>query len=103
MNTLSQDSSVCGVGLYKLSWIYSGGYSHLHRNVPIVLVLRDAELEEQAPSFNALVAGESFSDQKLGFTSAGCWNGVCLYKREGSCVVSQRTSEINKVLRDTGR
>jgi phosphatidylinositol glycan class B len=103
MNTLSQDSSVCGVGLYKLSWIYSGGYSHLHRNVPIVLVLRDAELEEQAPSFNALVAGGSFSDQKLGFTSAGCWNGVCLYKREGSCVVSQRTSEINKVLRDTGR
>ena len=49
MDRLSQDPSVCGVGLYKLSWIYSGGYSHLHRNVPIVLVLRDAELEEQAP------------------------------------------------------
>ena len=103
MDRLSQDPSVCGVGLYKLSWIYSGGYSHLHRDLPIVLVLRDAELEEQALSFNALVAGGGFSDQKMGFTSSGCWNGICLYRRAGPCVVSGRTNEINKILRETGR
>jgi len=103
MDSLSQDSSLCGVGLYKLSWIYSGGYSHLHRNVPIVLVLRDAELEDQAPSFNALVTDGTSTDQKLGFKSAGCWNGVCLYKRAGSCIVSGKTNEVNKVLRESGR
>jgi hypothetical protein len=103
MDRLSQDPSVCGVGLYKLSWIYSGGYSHLHRNVPIVLVLRDAELEDQTPSFNALVAGGALTDQMMGFKSAGCWNGICLYRRAGSCIVSEKTSEVNKVLRETGR
>jgi hypothetical protein len=103
MDRLSQDPSVCGVGLYKLSWIYSGGYSHLHRDVPIVLVLRDSELEDQAPSFNALVTGGAFADQNMGFKSAGCWNGICLYRRAGPCVVSGRTNEINKILRETGR
>jgi GPI mannosyltransferase 3 len=103
MDQLSRDSSVCGVGLYKLSWIYSGGYSHLHHNVPIVLVLRDDELEDQAPSFNALVTGGTINDQTMGFQSSGCWNGVCLYRRAGSCSVSGKTNEINKVLRETGR
>jgi GPI mannosyltransferase 3 len=103
MDRLSQDSTVCGVGLYKLSWIYSGGYSHLHRNVPIVLVLRDAELEDQAPSFNALVTDATFTDQTMGFKSAGCWNGVCLYRRAGPCIISGKTNEVNKVLRETGR
>jgi len=103
MDRLSQDSSVCGVGLYKLSWIYSGGYSHLHRNVPIVLVLRDAELESQAPGFNALVTDGTFTNQNVGFKSAGCWNGVCLYRRAGSCIASSQYNEVNKVLRETGR
>ncbi len=103
MDRLSQDSSVCGVGLYNISWIYSGGYSHLHRNVPIVLVRRDAELENQASSFNALVAGEAPIDQEAGFKSAECWNGVCLYRRAGPCIISAKTNEVNKVLRETGR
>jgi len=103
MDRLSHDPSVCGVGLYGIEWVYSGGYSHLHRNVPIILVLRDAELEDQGPSFNALVTGGTFADQKKGFKSEGCWNGVCLYRRAGSCVVSEKTNEVNKVLRETGR
>ena len=103
MDRLSQDSSVCVVGLYKFSWIYSGGYSHLHHNVLMVLILRDAELEDQAPSFNALVTDGTFTDQKMGFKSAGCWNGVCLYRRAGSCIVSSKYNEVNKVLREAGK
>jgi phosphatidylinositol glycan class B len=103
MDRLSQDPSVCGVGLYNLSWIYSGGYSHLHRNVPIILVQRDSELEEQAPGFNALVTGGTLSGHNMGFESAGCWNGICLYRRAGSCLPSSQYNEVNKLLRETGR
>ena len=103
MDRLSRDSSVCGVGLYKVSWLYSGGYAHLHQNVPIILVLRDAELQDQASGFNALVTDGTFTDEKMGFKSAGCWNGVCLYRRAGSCIVSGKTNEINKVLRYAGK
>ena len=103
MDRLSQDSSVCGVGLYNLWWVNSGGYSHLHRNVPIILLRREAELESQAPGFNALVTGGTLTDQNVGFKSAGCWNGVCLYRRAGSCIASSQYNEVNKVLRETGR
>jgi GPI mannosyltransferase 3 len=103
MDRLSRDSSVCGVGLYKLSWLYSGGYAHLHQNVPIILVLRDAELQEQTPGFNALVTDETVIDQKIGFKSAGCWNGICLYRRDGSCIASSQYNEVNKVLREKGK
>lgn len=103
MDRLSQDSSVCGVGLYNLWWVNSGGYSHLHRNVPIILVRREAELESQVLGFNALVTDGTFTDQNMGFTSAGCWNGVCLYQRAGSCIASSQYNEVNKVLRETGR
>ncbi|MGA2373842.1 MAG: hypothetical protein ABSG11_24570 [Candidatus Korobacteraceae bacterium] len=103
MDRLSQDPSVCGVGLYKLSWLYSGGYSHLHQNVPIILVLRDAELEDQAPGFNALITDGILTAQNLGFKSAGCWNGVCLYRRPGPCIVSSQYNEVNKVLREHGK
>ena len=103
MDRLSPDSSVCGVGLYKISWGYSGGYSHLHQNVPIVLVRREAELEDEAAGFNALITSGTFTDQNMGFKSAGCWNGVCLYRRAGSCIPSSQYNEVNKVLRETGR
>lgn len=103
MDRLSQDPSVCGVGLYNLSWLYSGGYSHLHQNVPIILVLRDAELEDQAPGFNALVTDGSPAAQNLGFKYSGCWNGVCLYRRPGPCIVSSKYNEVNKVLREIGK
>jgi GPI mannosyltransferase 3 len=103
MERLSQDSSVCGLGLYKVSWFLSGGYSHLHRNVPIVLLRGDAELEDQAPGFNALLTDGTFTDQKMGFKSAGCSNGICLYRRAGSCIASSQYNEVNKVLRETGK
>jgi MFS family permease len=102
MDRLSQDSSVCGVGLYNLWWVNGGGYSHLHQNVPIIFVRREADLQAQAPGFNALVTGGTLTDQNMGFKPAGCWNGVCLYKRAGSCIASSQYNELNKVLRETG-
>ncbi len=102
MDRLSIDSSVCGVGLYEVQWIRTGGYSHLHENVPIILVQQKSELEAQIPGFNALLTHGTFTDQKARFKSEGCWNEVCLYRRPGPCIASSQYHEVNKVLRETG-
>lgn len=99
MDRLSQDSSLCGVGLSPLLLLKTGGYAHLHQNVPIILINPNIALEEQAPSFNALLT----HNQKIGSKSAGCWNGVCLYRRAGSCIVSSQDNEVNKMLRESGQ
>lgn len=100
---LSIDSSVCGVGLYQVGWIYTGGYSHLHRNVPIVIARQDSELEKQVPSFNALLTRGTFSDPTQRFSLEGCWKDVCLYRRAGPCTMTPQYNEVNKLLRETGR
>jgi hypothetical protein len=102
MDRLSIDSSVCGVGLYEVQWIRTGGYSHLHENVPIILVQQKSELEAQIPGFNILLTHGIFTDQKARFKSEGCWNEVCLYRRPGPCIASSQYNEVNKVLRETG-
>jgi GPI mannosyltransferase 3 len=102
MDQLSLDPSVCGVGLYKIPWIMTGGYSHLHQNVPLVMVRQDSELQEQVPAFNALLSRETVNDQKMTFKSDKCWGDVCLYRRTGSCIMSPQTNEVNKMLRESG-
>lgn len=95
---LSQDPGVCGVGLLALPWSLTGGYSHLHRDVPMLIVNRNAPPESQMLNFNALVSLGPRNNLPMGFTSEGCWNGVCLYRRPGSCVASGPVDEVNKML-----
>jgi hypothetical protein len=99
---LSRDSTLCGVGVYKINWWSIGGYAHLHKNVPIVLLRNASELEDQSQSFNAVVTAGSLADPRNGFELAGCWNGVCLYRRLGPCTPSQGGNEINWLLWLTG-
>ena len=101
MERLSLDPSVCGVGLYRVPWYLTGGYSYLHRNVPIILVTRDSELKPQMPGFNALVTWGTLADPKMGFEATKCWSGTCLYRRPGSCMTSSQYNEINRTLRQT--
>ncbi len=96
---LSQDPSVCGVGLLVLPWTLSGGYTHLHRDVPILLVNRNAPLVGQMLNFNALVSLGPRDNLPMGFELEGCWNGVCLYRRPGPCLTSPPVYEVNKMLR----
>jgi GPI mannosyltransferase 3 len=101
LDRLSRDPSVCGVGLDKLHWAHTGGYVHLHRNVPILLVDPTANLDRQMLNFNALVTKGPLTDLQMGFTSTGCWNGVCLYQRAGPCLAPPRhyDHELNERLR----
>jgi hypothetical protein len=99
MDRLSLDPSLCGVGVSPHLLLQTGGYAHLHQNVPIILIASNIPLEDQAPSFNALLT----YNRKIGFSSAGCWNGVCLYRRAGSCVVSSQAQDVNNALRESGQ
>lgn len=98
LDRLSRDPSVCGVGLYRLPWDLTGGYVHLHQNVPILLANPNFSLERQMLNFNALVTLGPLVDPKMGFQKEGCWNGVCLYRRSGPCLTSAPFYEVNKML-----
>jgi len=99
---LSRDSTLCGVGVYRIPWWSIGGYAHLHQNVPIVLLGEVPELEEQSASFNAVLLAGTLTDPSHTFELAGCWNGICLYRRPGPCAPPRADNEINSVLRRAG-
>jgi hypothetical protein len=99
LDRLSRDPSVCAVGLYRLPWDLTGGYVHLHRNVPILLANPNLNLDRQMLNFNALVTMGPLVDPKMGFQPEGCWDGVCLYQRSGPCLTSPPFYEVNKMLR----
>jgi hypothetical protein len=99
---LSRDSTLCGVGVFKIPWWSLGGYAHLHQNVPIVLLGEAPELEEQLTSFNAVLVPGTLTDPSHTLALAGCWNGVCLYRRPGPCAPPRADNEINSVLRRNG-
>lgn len=100
-NRLSYDSRTCGLGLYGISWVDSGGYTHLHQNVPIIL-LTELRGNENVRSFNTLIAIAGSSEVPADFHMVGCWDGSCLYRRSGSCTVPRPEEEINGFLRRTG-
>jgi hypothetical protein len=102
IDQLSRDSTLCGVGLYRMGWAHGGGYTHLHRNVPFVVLNRVSELEQEWRSFNAFITYGTLTDPKDGFELAGCWDGACLYRRPGSCTPPQGDIELNRMLRLTG-
>jgi len=100
---LSRDSTLCGVGLYRIGWGDTGGYTYLHQNVPIVWPLSQAsELEKESRSFNAFITHGSLTGPKDGFELAGCWDGICLYRRPGPCTPPEEDNELNWVLWLTG-
>jgi GPI mannosyltransferase 3 len=98
---LSLEKALCGVGLYGVPWFYSGGYAHLHRNVPITLISGADEFTEGSPGFDAVLADERLSIPDKAYRLVRCWNGVCLYRRTASCVL-RRQGEINMALREKG-
>ena len=99
---LSRDSTLCGVGVFKIPWWSLGGYAHLHQNVPIVLLREAPELGERLTSFNAVLVPGTLTDPSHTLALAGCWNGVCLYRRPGPCAPPRADNEINSVLRRNG-
>jgi GPI mannosyltransferase 3 len=99
---LSRDSTVCGVGEFGLPWYDPGGYTHLHRDVPIVFLASESELNQTAASFNALVSKGTLASPPPGFTLQSCLYRSCLYRRPGTCA-SPGDNEMNAMLKRTNQ
>jgi len=100
---LSREPGVCGVGIYHRMWWESGGYTHLHRNVPIIPLESAAQLVKDAPSINALIAPVNSPGIPSGFGQSQCWQEVCLFERPGTCTSPAADEELNAYLRRIGQ
>jgi GPI mannosyltransferase 3 len=99
---LSHQPDLCGVGIYDRMWWESGGYTHLHRDVPIIPMDNASELARDAPLFNALIAPQNASGIPYAFTRTECWKGVCLLERAGGCQTPEAGQTLNAYLKKIG-
>lgn len=93
---LQNREDLCGVGLSGVSWLFTGGYTHLHRDVPIIIPVYADELLSFA--YNYVLANPgTFADAD--FAPLRCWDGenFCVYRRDGPCQQA-RGMEANEVL-----
>jgi hypothetical protein len=100
---LSREPGVCGLGIYRAMWWESGGYTHFHRDVPIIPLENATQLAKDAPFINALIAPAASPDLPAGFVQSQCWQGVCLYERLGTCTSPAADDELNAYLRRIGQ
>lgn len=88
---------LCGVGLLGVPWVYTGGYSWLHRNVPVIIPLYQGESLSFAYNY-ALANPDAHTEDEYVQLECGRMNRVCVYRREGACEEA-RGMGINEVLR----
>ncbi len=99
MKRLAVASEVCGVGLYSLPWTESGGYAYLHRDVPVIPMLKANELIAKAREFNVLIAPQGEVVLPSAFHQEECSGGVCIDRRPGGCVAPPPVDTFNGYLR----
>jgi GPI mannosyltransferase 3 len=78
----------CGIGLYgENAWVRYGGYSHLHRKLPMYWPPDEAELRAETPAFDALLydTDEARPPPDLGFSDIACFGQICVGRRPGQC------------------
>ena len=100
---LGRDPQLCGLATLRLPWQFTGGFSLLHRNLPILPVDSAAQLQQHAPSFNTLLTPDSNTEIPADYHKVQCWNGVCEYQRPGGCPSSAPQDSLNLWLRRNGK
>jgi hypothetical protein len=104
--SLAHDTDLCGVLFYDHDWASTGGYAHLHRDVPLYALVDDRETARRSTAaFNVVVlARASVEDFAPQFTLQECSgdadDDVCIVKREGACTPAPEL-EVNAMLRRT--
>jgi hypothetical protein len=92
----------CGVG-FTGQWSDTGGYTYLHRNVPLYATGIPDSVGTYVPTsaFNYLVAGEVLPNDFSGFSKQRCWGTTCVYSRPGVCEFDA-SHELNRLLAARG-
>lgn len=77
--------SPCGIGLYgERAWVLYGGYSWLHRPIPMFWPEDEAALVAAAGAFDTLIY-RAEPPPPLGFARLRCFGEVCVARRPGGC------------------
>lgn len=92
---LSRDDSVCGVAMVTNSWSTYGGYTYLHRDVPIYLLSESRDVAALGQRFNAFVTTIVLPLHFHQFQLWKCQGGVCVYRRLGGCSFDPK-AELNR-------
>jgi phosphatidylinositol glycan class B len=84
----SRMPSLCGLGLYGVKgqdWARYGGYTMLHRPVPLYWPEDERELHAAAPGFNILLYTSEALPSGLGYQTITCFGRSCVAQRPGTC------------------
>jgi hypothetical protein len=100
MERAGADPALCGVGV-SMHWAWTGGYTWLHRDVPIVLVGSPEEVVGRAATFNAAIVHRVLLPFMPGWAVEQCWGDVCLARRAGGCTPDGGPT-VNQQLIDSG-
>jgi hypothetical protein len=76
---------ICGLALVGQHWAASGGYTWLHRDVPIYLPDDGEALAAAWPGFDVALVSPEYAGLLRGFRVERCWPEVCLARRAGGC------------------
>ena len=77
--------TLCGVGLYgEEAWVRYGGYSYLHRPVPMYWPKDEAALTASAAAFDTLLY-DGAAPPAPGFKPVRCFGQICVAQRPGRC------------------
>jgi len=102
MRELGAEPGVCGIGLAGIGWGDTGGYTYLHRKIPVFPFPNQEVLWKFVPHFNAMLV-QAGKPEKLGpFERQRCWEDACIYVRDGACV-ELVDWDINSVLERAGQ
>jgi GPI mannosyltransferase 3 len=85
--------AICGVGLYGeqgRDWTRYGGYTLLHRPVPLFWPEDERELNAQSAGFDVLLFTAA-PPPELGFETTRCFGKTCVARRPGQCAAMPQT------------
>jgi len=90
---LGDDPAVCGVALVGVHWSTTGGYTYLHRDIPLLMLHTSAQLAELTPTFNAILGRPNLPDRLGPFVRGECWPTACVFRRPGGCAPLPASAE----------
>jgi len=100
---LSVDRDACGLGILNVDWWDTGGYTYLHRPIPIFFLPSSDDAASISQSFNRLVTPQSNALPLPGYQVSSCQDRICVYRRDGPCQAGGSEFELNEYLKRTDK